>query len=230
MAGPGHGVTEAPRYRQWQHALIAPYLGPDVLEIGSGHGHVAARLLGSPALRRLVVSDPDDQCRHHLAARFGEDPRVEVRSVTLPGTVDLPQRVDTVLAINVLEHIEDDVTALRAMIAAVRPGGAVVIWVPAHPRLYGEFDRRVGHVRRYRRDQLRHVAQAAGLAIVDLRYVNLVGALGWWLAVRRGRVAEPRPRLVTAYDRVLVPLSRTVERAVRPPAGQSLLCVGRASS
>ena len=122
----------------------------------------------------------------------------------------------TALAINVLEHIENDVGALRAMASVVDPGGTVVIWVPGYEQLYGDFDRAVGHVRRYTPGSLREAFERAGLEPVEVRPVNLLGGIAWWLTVRRGGVGAPNPRLVAVYDRVVVPCTRVLERAFTP--------------
>ena len=107
----------------------------------------------------------------------------------------------------------------------VAPGGRIVLWVPGYEQLYGDFDRKVGHVRRYTPATLTAAFDRAALRPVEVRPVNLLGGLAWWATVRRGGVGTPNPRLVRAYDRWLVPTTRFVERRVRPPFGQSVLGV-----
>jgi hypothetical protein len=131
------------------------------------------------------------------------------------------------VAINLLEHIEEDVRALEAMASTVVPGGNVVLLVPGYPSLYGEFDRAVGHVRRYTPATLRRAVEAAGLQVTTLKPVNLLGGVAWWVAVRMGGRARPTPAVVRLYDRLVVPLVRASERRFDPPFGQSLLCVAR---
>ncbi len=133
--------------------------------------------------------------------------------------------VDTLIMMNVLEHIEDDVAALRRLSRLVIPGGRIVLWVPAYPALYGEFDRMVGHFRRYTPATLRRPVELAGLRVERVEPVNLLGGIAWWVAVRRVRQRSADPRLVRLYDRVIVPISRCVERRIRVPFGQSVLCV-----
>jgi hypothetical protein len=108
----------------------------------------------------------------------------------------------------------------------VEPGGRIVLWVPGYQQLYGEFDRAVGHVRRYTPATLTSAFVRAGLAPDVVRPVNLLGGIAWWLTVRRGGVGQPRPGLVRTYDRFVVPVTRFVERRVTPPFGQSVLGVG----
>lgn len=211
-------------YRRWQLEQIAPHCGPSVLEVGAGLGEFAAQLRGR---ERLVLTDVDPLAVEAMVRRFADRPEVEVRQLDVDGDLLLEEPVDTVIAINVLEHIPDDVGALRRLAGFVRPGGTVVLWVPGHMALYGDFDRKVGHVRRYSAALLRQTAAFAGLDVQLCRPVNLLGAFAWWAAVRLGGTGSPRPALVGLYDKLVVPVTRGIERLLRPPFGQSVLCVAR---
>ena len=211
------------RYRAFQLEMIEPHCGPSVLEVGAGLGEFAAQFRG---LRRHVVTDVDPDCVASLADRFRDRPEVSARQLDLTqGEIALGDPVSTIVAINVLEHIEDDAGALRALASMVEPGGRIVLWVPGYEQLYGDFDRAVGHVRRYTPRTLRSAIVAAGLTPDLVRPVNLLGGIAWWLTVRRGGVGQPRPGLVRVYDRVVVPVTRFAERRVVPPFGQSVLAV-----
>jgi len=230
MAGAGAlenhlGGEDARNYRRYEYDLVAPHVGNSMLEIGSGLGDFSAQFL--PHLTRLVVSDNDPYCVEQLAKRYQEDPSVQVIELALPAEVPVAEPVDTVVAMNVLEHIEDDVGALRCLARVTKPGGRIVVWVPGYQQLYGDFDRKVGHVRRYTPKTLGAAVAAAGLSTELLKPVNFLGGIAWWLAVRRGGASYPNPRLVRLYDRTVVPVTRLVERFVRPPFGQTVLCVAR---
>jgi hypothetical protein len=128
---------------------------------------------------------------------------------------------------NVLEHIEDDQATLSELFSLVRPGGLVAVFSPAFRLLMGDFDRSIGHVRRYRRAGLREQFEAAGFEVVEARYVNLPGFFAWFVD---SRILNKRPThsaLSRIYDRLIVPPTRWVERHVAPPFGQSVLVVGR---
>jgi SAM-dependent methyltransferase len=215
------------RYRAFQFELIARHCGPTVLEVGAGLGEFAAQFTErDAALRRLVVTDVDPGCVDQMRARFAGHPEVEARRLDLLEPLEpLGAPVSTVVAINVLEHVEDDSGALRRLAGLVEPGGRIILWVPGYMQLYGDFDRQVGHVRRYTPATLRAAIERAGLGCAEVRPVNLLGAAAWWLAVRRGGVGSPRPGLLRIYDGVVVPVTRAVESVVRPPFGQSVLAV-----
>ena len=211
------------RYRAFQLEMIRPHCGPSVLEVGAGLGEFAAQFHG---LRRHVVTDVDPDCVASMAARFADRPEVSSRQLDLTGgAIDIGEPVSTIVAINVLEHLEDDAGALRALASMVEPGGRIVLWVPGYQQLYGDFDRAVGHVRRYTPATLTSAFVRAGLAPDVVRPVNLLGGIAWWLTVRRGGVGQPRAGLVRTYDRFVVPVTRFVERRVTPPFGQSVLGV-----
>ncbi len=210
------------RYRAYQLELILRHCGPSVLEVGAGRGEFASQFTG---LERHVVTDVDPACVAHMGHRFADRPEVEARELDLEGELLGEAAVSTVVAVNVLEHIEDDSATLRSMAQMVEPGGRIVLWVPGYMQLYGDFDRRVGHVRRYTPATLRAAIVGAGLLPSDVRPVNLLGGIAWWLAVRRGGVGGARPAMVRTYDRVVVPVTRALEKRVTPPFGQSVLGV-----
>lgn len=218
------GGSNQPRYRRFQFDLIAPHCGRSVLEVGAGLGEFAAQFT---ALERLVLTDVDPGAVEAMKRTFADRPEVEVRQVDVGAKPDIGKPVESVVAINVLEHIDDDAGALRSLAGLVVPGGSIVLWVPGYQQLYGDFDRKVGHVRRYTPATLADAVRRAGLGVELVKPVNLLGGIAWWAAVRKGGAGTPNPRLVAVYDRVVVPVTRAIERVVRPPFGQSVLCVAR---
>jgi SAM-dependent methyltransferase len=218
-------------YRNYQYSLIAPHCGPELLEVGAGIGDFADQFTDR---KRLIVTDVDPDAVAAMAGRFAGRPGVQARQLDLATLTEkvaeeqaeIHGLVDTVLAINVLEHIEDDVTALRSLSKLVRPGGTVVMWVPGYQQLYGDFDRQVGHVRRYTPGTLSDAALEAGLDVQVCRPVNLLGGIAWWAAVRKGGTGSPNPTLIKIYDTVVVPISRILDKAPIP-FGQTILGVFR---
>lgn len=218
------GGSHQPRYRRYQFDLIAPHCGRSVLEVGAGLGEFAAQFR---SLERLVLTDVDPGAVEVMSRTFAGRPEVEVRQFDVGAKLELGKPVESVVAINVLEHIEDDAGALRSLADLVVPGGSIVLWVPGYQQLYGEFDRKVGHVQRYTPATLSDAVRRAGLELELVKPVNLLGGIAWWLAVRKGGAGTPNPKLVAVYDRFVVPVTRAIERVVRPPFGQSVLCVAR---
>jgi SAM-dependent methyltransferase len=222
----------AHNYFGWIHDALAPHLRGDVLEVGSGFGVFTEVLAGRHS---VVATDQDPRSVALLERRFVDAARVAVARLDIldAASVDAlahERTVDTVVSLNVLEHLEDDVLALGHMARLLRPGGRVVLFVPALERLYGSLDRLAGHFRRYDRQTLERRFAAAGLRLVTSRFFNMVGALGWYV---NGCIL-PQTRLDAAamngqariYDRYVVRFASAVERWVEPPFGQSIIAVG----
>jgi SAM-dependent methyltransferase len=220
-------MSAAPRYNAWQYRRIAPFLGRRVCEIGSGIGNISALLAGG-RLERLVLTDTDPYYREILRDRFRARQEVVVEPLTLPDPAAAerfrPHALDTVVALNVVEHIPEDVASLRCMAGMLVHGGRAVVLVPALPVLYGSLDDGLGHARRYRRAELRSAFAQAGLRVTHCFYFNLVGTAGWFWNARVRRARQLPPRQVAWFD-ALVPLLR-LEDAVPLPFGQSLVAVG----
>ena len=133
---------------------------------------------------------------------------------------------DTAISLNVLEHIEDDLLALRHIWQLLRPGGRLVVIVPAHGWLYGTMDYSIGHYRRYNRQDMDHKIRAAGFRIESQKYMNVLGMLGWFANGRILRQDIPPSDQLKLFN-LVVPLVRTVEHIVPPPFGLSLLSIAR---
>jgi len=217
-------LTEAVNYRHWLASLAAPYLGDDPIEIGSGIGDYAAEWLDI-AVPRITVTETHDDRLKILHERFVDDDRVEVRRMTLP--VDETGEHSAAVALNVLEHIPDHVGAIRSVTRMLRPGGHVVLIVPAFEFAMSKFDRTIGHERRYTRALAGEVLTAAGLEIEELHYINPLGLMSWYVVCRLLGSYPRNGVMLRSYDRAVIPVVRRLERKWRPPFGQSVFAVGR---
>ena len=231
IAYPGEeldALAGARNYYRWLCSQLRPYTGRRLLEIGAGIGTFAAALREHGMVDELVLAEPDRGHVQQLARRYGNDPSVRIMPGEFRTLPDGVAPVDSVALINVLEHIEDHEATLRAARAATKPGGTLLLYVPAMPMLMGQLDREFGHFRRYTKRSATEVARAAGFEPMVVRYANLPGAAAWFLIGRVGRAKTISGGMVSIYDRIVIPVVAAVERVVPPPFGQSLLLVGRA--
>jgi SAM-dependent methyltransferase len=214
----------APNYLSWVADLCGQHLGHRVLEVGAGLGAITGRYEHG---REVVANDVSPSCVQALRERFADHPNVRVEDRDLR-TLAPDARFDSVLMVNVLEHIADDAGTLRGLSQLLAPGGNVVVYVPALNCLYGALDEKLGHYRRYSVWRLGEVFREAGLEPVELRWVNFI-AIPAWAAFGRGDVDDRQRsgRLLSLWDRAAVPAARFLEAHVRMPIGCNVLGVGR---
>jgi SAM-dependent methyltransferase len=216
-------LSDAVNYRRWLADLARPYLGDNPLEVGSGLGLYIEEWLDT--VPRFTGTEADDDRLAHLTARFQGNPRVAVRRLLLP-TEERGEH-SAVVALNVLEHISDDVGALKSIADLIRPDGAIVIVVPAFQSAMSKFDLAIGHQRRYTVASMTETVAAAGLRLERVQYVNPIGLFGWYIVCRMLRMRPRNGAMLRGYDRLIVPWLRRAEQGRRMPFGQSVLAVIR---
>jgi SAM-dependent methyltransferase len=213
-------MAEADRYNAWLLDRARPYLGSRVLELGAGIGTFTEQLATG---REVVAVEPDPTLLPHLRRNAPSATVVEGETETAPAGP-----FDSAVCFNVLEHIADHAAALAAIHQRLRPGGHLLLLVPSHPFLYGPIDEAFEHERRYAKQPLEALLEAAGFRVVELRRVNPVGAVGWLVAGRVLRRSEIPGGPLRAFDRA-VPVLRLLDRA-ELPLGLSLWAVAERSA
>lgn len=215
----------AKRYHSWICDLFAPWLGERLVEVGAGSGNFSRMLLARGAGSLLAI-EPSPEMFSRLSGWASTDRRVEVHHGTLATSGVEPESADAILYVNVLEHIEDEAVELETARSALKPGGSLLLYVPALEFLYSDFDRRIGHYRRYEKKALRQLVVSAGFQTEFCRYVDLLGVLPWYLSMRLLK-GDLSPRAVALYDLLGTPLTRWLETRVSPPVGKNLALVAR---
>lgn len=215
----------AVNWKKYLKAELSPYLGESVLEAGAGLGGTTT-FLCDVAARRWLCLEPDTAMAAELISKIGRG--------TLPGTCETVNGTiadlsagdffDTILYIDVLEHIRDDSGELRRAAARLRPAGRLIVLSPAHQGLFSEFDRKIGHFRRYSKDSLQAL-KPEGLRTLRLDYLDSAGLLASWANRLLLRQAMPTPAQVAVWDRLLVPASRLLDPLLGRRLGKSVLAV-----
>ena len=219
-------LAELDRYNHWIFEHISHALGRRVLEVGSGTGNITQFLCANG--REVTATDVVASYRNELERLFGDNPNVRVRRFDLTAKAPDPfiaEPFDSIVCLNVLEHIEDDLFALAQMRDSLAAGGKLALLVPAHRVLYGAFDRAVGHFRRYEKPELADKLKKTGFAVREMKFFSLVAALPWLIngrLLKRDYIPVGQANLANH----LVPFLK-LERLIGPPCGLSLIAIAQ---
>jgi SAM-dependent methyltransferase len=220
--------SSALNWKNYLRRRIRSYLGKHVLEIGAGLG-ATTHVLCTGDVNRWVCLEPDPRLASQILTRISDGELPDCCQVvvgTLEDDLDVGSSFDTVLYIDVLEHIEDDLGELRRAASYVRPNGYLVVLAPAHQWLFTPFDQAIGHFRRYTKRSLAALTPG-DLQLVHCGYMDAVGLLasvGNRVFLRR---AMPTPRQIATWDQLMVPLSWRIDPLLRYMVGKSVLAVWR---
>lgn len=220
-------MSFAVNYHKWILDEFRPFLGRKVIEVGAGTGDFSALLINEK-IDELALVEPSE-----MFYQLSQNIRSESISVSffhnifadVAGQFEGSKAPDTIIYINVLEHIEDDANELRLIFDRLVPGGHALIFVPALPSLYGEFDRQIGHFRRYIKKGLCDLATGAGFKVVKAKYFDFVGIFPWFVKYKVLGSASLESGLIKLYDTVAVPVNKVAESLITPPIGKNLLFV-----
>ncbi len=225
-AGMLDALSQTPRFNRWMADTIRPWVGARVIEIGAGMGNLTRHLAAGRKLYIATDIDPEHLAR--LRVRFQNRPNVKLRHCDLGSPQDfreLAGQADTVICLNVLEHIENDATGLANIAGALVPGGIAIVLVPQDQSIYGTLDEELGHFRRYSEGELRARMEAAGLAVESVLHFNRITRPGWWLSGRVLKRRNSSRTLLWFFDR-LVWLWRRIDGAFPWPS-VSVIGIGR---
>ena len=217
-------IASMPRYYLWKSTLVGRHAGRRVLEVGCGTGLLLERLKG----RELLLGvDLNAECARAARIRLAGIPEADIREVDVlsPEFASLREtNPDTVLFVNTIEIVRDDLLALQQSAGVLGKGGKLVVLASALPVLAGKLDRSHGQ-RRYSREGLTGLMESAGFIVESVRFVNLAGVLGWWLDSRIRGKQEMTPSAYRNRD-IIVPFARLLDAVTGPPLGSLILAVG----
>jgi glycosyltransferase involved in cell wall biosynthesis len=215
FAADGHGseillrLNRAPRFTKWMAEVIKPYLGESVLEIGAGIGNLTINL--TPRTD-YWATDINPEYLDYLEDLRSTRPYLHVGYTDATNADSFPARklFDTVVCLNVVEHIDDDIGALRNICDVLKKDGRAIVLVPHGPKLFGTLDEVLGHCRRYTESQLIEAGRAAGFRIEYLLRFNRPGVLAWWLNGRVLRKKTFAPMQIRLLN-LLTPIFRVID-------------------
>jgi len=221
-------LSGTPRFNHWMGDVLRPWVGARVLEIGAGIGNITATLVPR---ERYTVSDVDSIYLDYLRNFAESRPYMDLLRIDLGEAADfedLKERYDTVVCLNVLEHVADESRAVRNLHAVLEPGGRALVLVPRGPGLYGTLDEALDHERRYTRQSLRAVLEREGFEVERILDFNRVSVPGWWF---NGKILKRRHfgRLQLKLLDWMIWLIRRIDRFF-PWQGLSLIAIARRKS
>lgn len=222
-----NNLTGTPAYLSWITALIRPYLGDTVIEVGAGIGNLSARLMGKKL--RYVSGEKDPLYLHSLNNRFLRTPNVEVQKIDPEKAEDLAPfagQLETALCINVLEYSENPAQVLSALRSTVKRGGNLVVLAPQGKGLFGKVDETLGHKQRFSEAELRGMIEKAGFTVERTHQLNKISKPAWWLSSRVFGSRRINKLTLKIFDKT-VWLWRRID-SILPWKGLSLVLVARA--
>lgn len=219
-------ISQAGKFNHWMYSTIRPYCSGRILEVGSGVGNISQFFVSEKA--DIVVSDIRENYREILKNKF-KLPDSNVINIDIAHTAfekeyaHLIGTFDSVFALNVVEHIEDDNLAISNMMKLLKKGGKLLVLVPAYQALYNGFDVTLEHYRRYNETNLTALMHKHGKPITSF-YFNAIGIAGWWVSgsvMKNKSIPEGEMKLYNT----LVPIFKIVDRVLFNKIGLSVICV-----
>lgn len=219
-------IEYADNYNLWILGLFAEYIGQSLLEIGTGQGNFKRYL---PQLQHYISTDVDAEV---IARAQQRDPegiyiQADVTAAHWGKTVGI-QKIDTVLCVNVLEHIPDAPSAVHNMLQILQPGGHLLLFVPAFQALYSDMDKMAGHLKRYRKKDIKQLLRDQPAIALKLEYFNAVGGVGWWanqFFKHDNLDSQAINRQIQVFDQYVVPIAKRVDYVTSAFFGQSVIAV-----
>ncbi len=227
MQTPGHSTLESMSqalwYNRWTTNKFSPYLTGDILEVGCGIGNFTPALAQYGNLWAMDI----DHLGLRLTKRFASrSTRVGFGDIEKGKYFFHKRRFDTLVCLNVLEHIKQDARAIKNMYSLLSRGGHLILLVPVYPALYGTMDRAIDHYRRYMPQEIRKTLTRSGFHVVSARKLNFVGAIGWWLSGRVLKRTSVSKRRIALFNRI-APWVLPFENIIEPPFGTSILIIAQ---
>jgi SAM-dependent methyltransferase len=205
---------------------IRPFLAGDILEVGAGIGS-NTRLLDPGGEAQWVCLEPDPELTARLVENLRE-PRAQRSYRVVCGTLEslAGEQFDTIIYIDVLEHIKNDAEQLDRAASQLRPKGRLIVLSPAHQMLFSPFDAAIGHFRRYNRTALQAISPAS-LQLERVRYLDSAGMVLSAANMLFLRQSMPSIAQLQFWDRWIVPISRALDKLLLYAVGKTIIAVWR---
>ncbi|HYK08681.1 MAG TPA: class I SAM-dependent methyltransferase [Candidatus Eisenbacteria bacterium] len=214
-------LEEAKNYNNWIAEQFLPLIRTPLLEIGAGTGNISKHFVNK---KNVTITDIDAGLVKQLKKKFSNSTVSDIRTLNVLGKIKKGDigKYKTIIAINVLEHIQDDAKALANMYRMLKKGGKLLLLIPAKKIAYTRLDNNLGHFRRYEKDELSKKLKASGFTLETLYFFNIVGLFSWIVRDKIESSHQMKPYQVILFDKI-VPVLKIIERYIKMPVGISLI-------
>lgn len=222
-------MSFAVNYHKWILDEFRPFLGKKLVEVGAGTGSFSELLLAEKP-KHLTIIEPSEMFKFLVqnVSQLETETKIKLYQsifAEVCGEIAIGNQPDSIIYVNVLEHIEDDQAELGMIYETLERGGKCFIFVPALMSLYGEFDRKIGHFRRYAKKEIEEKCVAAGFKILTSKYFDFAGIFPWWIKYKLLKSDSLESGAVTLYDKIAVPFISKFETILPMPIGKNILIV-----
>jgi SAM-dependent methyltransferase len=216
----------AVNYYRWIYRELKSHLHGVVLEVGAGSGTLSNFLLKADNIEELLLLEPAKNLLPLLKKNTSHYKNARVLHGFLHELgEDFRNYIDVIVCCNVLEHVENDRGLVKLMYPYLKPGGKVLIYLPANPKSHGPLDESVGHFRRYTKKSFNNTIEGTGFKLINYKYINMLGGVVYFLSQRLLRSRDMNPFFVKCFDKLIVPVSAFLEKLYSPPFGHNLFAV-----
>lgn len=217
-------MNQAQWYNQWTLNQFSGFLKGKILEVGCGIGNFTKSLLEYGEVYGIDIrKDYVEKTEKSLSST---NTKIGLGDIEKGEYFFKDTKFDNIVCINVLEHIEDDILAIKNMYDVLNNDGNLILLVPSHPFLYGEIDKSIGHFRRYSKEEIVDKLKTSGFVILKFRSLNLLGALGWFISGRIFKNKIVDQSKIKLFN-LLAPIFLRIEDLINPPFGTSFLIIAR---
>lgn len=218
-------LEEAKNYNKWIVEQFLHHIKTPLLEVGSGTGNISAFFSQK---KNVTISDIDKGLVENLKKKFSKQTSFIIKKIDISGPIakDEINKYQSIIGINVLEHIQDDRKALSNIHRMLKKNGKILLLVPAKKIAYTRLDKSIGHFRRYEKNELKEKLEDAGFSIERLYFFNFVGLFSWTIRDKIERGHHMKPYQVALFDKI-VPLLKKVENIIKPFVGISLIAIAK---
>ena len=217
---------EVHNFNSWMYEEIFPELKGDILEVGSGLGRFSKKIIDDFPNSKIALTEISSNYLKKLKQQFTEN-NIFFHKLDLNNKEDFNkighEKFDSIIALNVLEHVENDEFAINQLYKMLRKNGKLIILVPCHKFLYSIIDEKIGHFRRYTKNELKTKIKKTDFKISNMYYYNAIGILGWFINGKIRKNPEVNTTALSFFDK-LVPTIRIFEKLTFKKIGLSIIC------